>query len=83
MSSYPVQFQDITEVQDFVHFNEKCDFDILVNKGNYFVDGTSILGLLSLDLSSPVMVTAHCHPSDEAGYHSALKEIFDRERAIA
>lgn len=51
-----VLLDKITDVAKFVQLATKCTDDIVVSSGNYRVNGKSLLGLYSLDLSKPVMI---------------------------
>lgn len=53
MSVSLVTFND---VDNFVKFASKCTGDVLVRSQKYIVNGKSIMGLYSLDLSKPIDV---------------------------
>ena len=61
-----IRLNSIEKVKDFVNrvstFN--CDIDIIY--GRYVIDGTSIMGIFSLDLTNPV--TAMIHTDDSRIY---------------
>lgn len=46
----------IVDVAEFVQLVTKCPSEVVVSSGNYRVNGKSLLGLYSLDLSKEVMV---------------------------
>ena len=55
-----------SDVQNFVNFcisYSKKDVDIDIIQGKYIVNGKSILGILSLDLSKPM--TFYCKEKNE------------------
>ena len=66
-----IRLNSIEKVKDFVNrvstFN--CDVDIIY--GRYVIDGTSIMGIFSLDLTNPV--TAMIHTDD----YEELKRFFE------
>lgn len=66
-----IRLNSIEKVKDFVSrvstFN--CDVDIIY--GRYVIDGTSIMGIFSLDLTNPV--TAMIHTDD----YEELKRFYD------
>ena len=47
------------KVRKFVFFNENSSCLVDVSKGNYFVDGKSILGVLVLAIDMPLKVVLH------------------------
>ena len=51
-----VKFNTMNEIKKFVNLTENLNGDILVYSGHYVVDGRSLMGILSLSLSSPVDV---------------------------
>ena len=59
MKSIQVSLNSIDKVKNFVNdinrFN--CDFDLI--SGRYVIDAKSILGIFSLDLSSPIELAIH------------------------
>lgn len=61
-----VDLNKVEDVKNFVKKAEKYDYDIIVRSQDrvFAVDGTSIIGLFSLDLSKPVEVEIK---DDEAG----------------
>ena len=66
-----IKLNSIEKVKDFVSrvstFN--CDVDIIY--GRYVIDGTSIMGIFSLDLTNPVTAMIHTDDYDE------LKRFYD------
>lgn len=56
-----VKITTISDVKDLINYTRAVDGDVLIKKGNYIVDGTSILGVLSLDMSTPVEIV---YPQD-------------------
>jgi hypothetical protein len=49
-----VNLEHFSSVKDFVSVSQNCTAEILLCSGNYRIDGKSILGIFSLDLSKPV-----------------------------
>ena len=70
-NSCVIRLNSIEKVKDFVSrvstFN--CDVDIIY--GRYVIDGTSIMGIFSLDLTNPVTAMIHTDDYDE------LKRFFE------
>ena len=61
MASKMVKITTISDVKDLINYTRAVDGDVLIKKGKYIVDGTSILGVLSLDMSTPVEIV---YPQD-------------------
>lgn len=61
MASKMVKITTISDVKDLINYTRTVDGDVLIKKGTYVVDGTSILGVLSLDMSTPVEIV---YPQD-------------------
>lgn len=51
-----VNVGSINAIKDFVNTAVEVPYDVRVYSGPYVVDGKSVMGLFSLDLSSPVYV---------------------------
>jgi phosphotransferase system HPr-like phosphotransfer protein len=56
MKSIRISLEMTKKVTDFVMITQDYPDEILVKSGKYVVDGKSLLGLFSLDLSNPVTV---------------------------
>ena len=65
MKSISIRLSTIADVRDFVNIVSKSDLDIDLQSGRYVVDGKSIMGIFSLDLLSPITLTAHSDDTDE------------------
>ena len=65
MKSMKIRLATIADVRDFVNIVAKSDTDIDLASGRYVVDGKSIMGIFSLDLLSPITLTAHTDDTDE------------------
>ena len=72
MKSVKIRLSTIADVRDFVNIVSQSDVDIDLASGRYLVDGKSIMGIFSLDLLSPITLTAHSDSTDE------LFEVLDR-----
>ena len=66
-----IKLNTIDKVKDFVSrvSTFDCDVDILYDR--YIIDGKSIMGIFSLDLTNPVTVLIHTDDYDE------LKRFFE------
>ena len=65
MKSVKIRLSTIADVRDFVNIVAKSDVDIDLASGRYVVDGKSIMGIFSLDLLSPITLTAHSDDTNE------------------
>lgn len=65
MKKTKVSLDSIQAVKDFVSIVMKYDFDVDLTSGRYAVDAKSIMGIFSLDLSSPITLTAHTDDADK------------------
>lgn len=52
-----ISFED---VKTFVDIACSKDYDIELLSGKYIVNAKSIMGVFSLDLTKPIIVSAHC-----------------------
>ena len=66
-----IKLNTIDKVKDFVNRVSTFDCDIDIIYGRYVIDGTSIMGIFSLNLTNPV--TAMIHTDD----YEELKRFFD------
>lgn len=55
-NSMLVKFNTLLDVKNYINIAEKVASDILAYSGHYVVDGKSLMGILSLSLSSPVKI---------------------------
>lgn len=74
MEKFNVNLPTIKDVKDFVNLVNEFPNEVKVSSGNYIVDGKSILGLLSLDLSKSVTVEVVGVVDDK---NFKLKELLD------
>lgn len=56
MIEFLVKINSINDVKDFANLASKCQGSVDVMSGRYVVDGRSIMGMYSLNLSEPVKV---------------------------
>ena len=49
-----LNLEQYTAIKEFINESQDCTAEVLLCSGNYRVDGKSILGVFSLDLSKPV-----------------------------
>ena len=58
----------IDRVKAFIAMTNQISCDIDVCSGRYVVDGKSIMGLFSIDLSAPVEIVVHGTPEEIAEF---------------
>ncbi len=58
MNTAKIRLSTIADVRDFVNIVNRTDCDIDLVSGRYVVDAKSIMGIFSLDLMSPIELTA-------------------------
>lgn len=67
-----IKINSINDIYKLASATQKVDGDVLVIKGHYAVDGKSIMGLFSLDLSEGVTII---YPEDAINFEKEI-EIF-------
>ena len=74
MKKVTIKLQSIQDVRDFVNLMTTQTIDIDLSSGRYVVDGKSIMGIFSLDLSKPLELDIHLNDESElAPIMEALK----------
>lgn len=73
MTSLPIRLTSVTEIKAFVEMTGQVTGDVDVRCGRYLVDGKSIMGMFSLDLSQPVTVEFHGEADQAQALSEALK----------
>ena len=51
-----INLSHVSDVKKFIEVSQSCTAEVLLSSGKYIVDGKSILGIFSLDLSNPISV---------------------------
>lgn len=64
MITLKIRLNTINDVKEFVNITNKYDFDIDLVCGRYAIDGKSIMGIFSLDLTKIIEVQAHVYTAD-------------------
>ena len=65
MKTIEIRLTTLEDVRNFVNTVTKYDIDIDLSSGRYVVDAKSIMGIFSLDLLSPIKLTAHSDNTDK------------------
>ena len=60
-----VRLNSIEQVKAFVNITMSKDYDVDLTQGKYIVNGKSIMGIFSLDLTLPMTMVAHCDKWDD------------------
>lgn len=59
MFSFQISLKEVDDVKHFVSVTAQISCDVEIKAGPYLVDGKSIMGIFSLDRTSPVEVLVH------------------------
>lgn len=65
MVTAKIKLNTIEKVKSFVRLMEKTHYDIDLYSERYIINGKSIMGIFSLDLSKEINVKAHTINEDE------------------
>ena len=65
MSETKIFLKEIDDVKEFVKIVMLVKYDVDLVSGRYAVDAKSIMGIFSLDLSSPIQLVAHTDDADK------------------
>ena len=65
------------DVQEFCGLTNKNPGSVILSSGAFTVDGKSLLGILSLDLSKPVTMTVDWNANEEFIEKIKKFEVFD------
>lgn len=71
MKNVNVIINGVNDVCDFIKAANLVDGDVILYKGRYIVDGKSIMGVLSLDMTSEVNVE---YPEDATLFEQAISK---------
>ena len=78
MISFPIQLTSDSDIKTFVDAASRLDCDVDVICGRYLVDGKSIMGLFSIDLSEPIQVEIHGSQAQAELFMSAVDQFLVR-----
>ena len=59
MTTKTISLNTIVDVKEFVNTVARYDFEVDLVSGRYHIDGKSIMGIFSLDLSKPIKMEIH------------------------
>ena len=66
MTTVQISLNSIDKVKSFVNTIVQFPFDFDLISGRYVIDGKSIMGIFSLDLSKPIELAIHTGSDEEA-----------------
>jgi hypothetical protein len=73
--STTIKFDNIDRVVSFVSLVEDQPIDVDIIDGNYIVDGKSLMGILSIDLSKRLTLVIRSEDEDYLNKTGLIKEI--------
>ena len=76
MNNVMIRLSSIQDVRTFVDTVTKYTIDIDLSSGRYVVDAKSIMGIFSLDLLSPIKLSAQTDKEEE------IKKLMDDLKAF-
>lgn len=82
MQTFNFNFETVDVVKEFIHILSTYECSVDVQSGRYIVDGKSVLGLLSLDLSKTVIIKM-CGPQAKDAYLELATVFPNKVREIA
>ncbi|MBQ0011176.1 MAG: HPr family phosphocarrier protein [Clostridiales bacterium] len=65
MVRFPIRFQSISDVKEFVQVVNSYPYDVDLSSGRYVVDAKSIMGIFSLELQSVINLEIHSNSCDD------------------
>lgn len=60
-----VKIDSVSDAKQFVGICSAVDFNVELIAAPYIINGKSIMGIFSLDLSKPIDMEAYCEDGDE------------------
>lgn len=72
MKTYKIKLNEISKIKDFYTVASLAEGDVDVISGRYIIDGKSLMGLYSLDISKEIEVKVH--EEDTASFEENLKK---------
>ena len=77
MTETTIRLKTLEDVRNFVNIVTRYDIHIALSSGRYIVDAKSIMGIFSLDLLSPIKLSAHT--DDASKLFEELKDYIVKE----
>lgn len=66
-----IKMNSVTDVMNFVKEASKIEGDVTVLKGRYIIDGKSIMGVMSIDMSTGMTVE---YPADAVDFENFISQ---------
>lgn len=66
-----IKMNSVTDVMNFVKEASKIEGDVTVLKGRYIIDGKSIMGVMSIDMSTGMTVE---YPTDAVNFENFISQ---------
>ena len=66
-----IKMNSVTDVMNFVKEASKIEGDVTVLKGRYIIDGKSIMGVMSIDMSTGMTVE---YPADAIDFENFISQ---------
>lgn len=66
-----IKMNNVTDVMNFVKEASKIEGDVTVLKGRYIIDGKSIMGVMSIDMSTGMIVE---YPADAVDFENFISK---------
>lgn len=66
-----IKMNNVTDVMNFVKEASKIEGDVTVLKGRYIIDGKSIMGVMSIDMSTGMTVE---YPADAIDFENFISQ---------
>ena len=66
-----IKMNNVTDVMNFVKEASKIEGDVTVLKGRYIIDGKSIMGVMSIDMSTGMTVE---YPTDAIDFENFISQ---------
>lgn len=73
VQEFNIRFYSFRDVQEFVAMATEQAFPIVVGSDSYQVNGTSFMGMFSLDYSKPLRVRVRCTEEEFEGFRHRLE----------
>lgn len=74
MNKRKILLNTIDKVKQFVNISNKENIDICLSSGKYIIDGKSIMGIFSLDLSKELTLSSENNKEEFDLYCEKIKE---------
>lgn len=75
-----IKIETVEKIKNFIKVVNSFHSDVDVKKDHYILDAKSIMGIYSLDLSTPVFVSINTNDmTEEASFKEAMKQFEFRE----